>query len=282
MRSVSRVGGRRGAAFATTLLLSVLGPAAVSLAQAHRQTHVSFSIAKNWTAGKHEHFTYGVRNAPKGSVVALQRENGASGPWKTVKTLHAHSGSGSAPALAIGLYGMRVAVLKNGRLVAQHRKTVYVYGDINFSALCNAPEVQWKNNDGGCNQTAAQVGENLFPSAATFEAPGSSSQLAPATNLLVTPATSCRTMTLNYGESNADDQHAGGNMTITQTVVQEHNPLNTNTFPGGTLETTTVKLDGGAFEITDESTYTGSGNLEVLENGTLNCYTANGAVPGNA
>jgi hypothetical protein len=272
--------GWRSAALTAALLLSSLGTAAVALGQAHSRTTVSFSIATKWGAGKGEHFSYGVRNAPKGSALALQRESGTSGPWRTVKQLHSRSGSGTAPALAIGLYGMRVAVIKNGRVVAQKSKTVYVYGDIDFKALCDAPNVQWQNNDGGCNATAAQVGQNLFPSAATFDAPGSSSPSAPATNILVSPSTSCRSMTLQYGESNADDQHAGGNMQITQTVVQEHSAPNTSVFAGGTLQTTTVKLDGGAFEITDESTYTGSGSLEVLENGTLNCYTSDGAVPG--
>jgi hypothetical protein len=187
-----------------------------------------------------------------------------------------------APAEAIGAYNLRVAVLKSGRVLASKVKPIHVYGDINFSALCDAPEAIWNNNDGGCSATTAQVGPYLFQSAVTFDAPGSSSPSAPAVNITVNGPISCRTMTLSYGESNADDQHAGGNMMITQSVIQEKTAPNTTTFPGGAVQTTTIKLDGGAFQITDESTYTGQGSLAVLENGTLNCYTPNGVVPGNA
>jgi hypothetical protein len=274
--------GRRKAAFAGVLLVSVFGTAAAALASAHSRPTVSFTINENQTATKSERFTYAVRHAPSGSVVDLQRERGTSTHWTTIKKLRSRSGSTSAPAEAIGAYTLRVAVLSSGRVLAQKSQPIHVYGDIQFSALCDAPEANWQNNDGGCNATTAQVGPYLFQSAATFDAPGSASKNAPAVNITVNGPISCRTMTLSYGESNADDQHAGGNMMITQSVIQEATPPNTTTFPGGAIQTTTVKLDGGAFQISDESTYTGEGSLAVLENGTLNCYTPNGVVPPGA
>jgi hypothetical protein len=279
MRSVRRVNGRRSVAFAAALLLSILGTAAAALADANARTSVSFTAGTDQTAGKAVRFSYSVRNPPKGSVIDLQRQNNAVGKWTTIKKLRNRSGDTSGPELAIGEYGLRVAVLKNGRLVAQDNKVVFEYGDIQFSALCGADNVTWDNNDGGCNTSAEQIGGNLFSSAATFDASNASNSAE--VNILVTPATSCRTMTLSFGESNADEQRAGGSMMLTQNVVQDKNPEVSTTFAGGTLQSTTIKLDGGAFEISDQSTtYTGSGTLEVLENGTLNCYTSNGVVPG--
>ncbi|MFL5822947.1 MAG: hypothetical protein ACJ764_05840 [Solirubrobacteraceae bacterium] len=265
------------AAFAAVCFVT-LGAAAGACAQAHRTTHVSFVISKNQTADTPEHYTYSVRNAPRGSVIVLQRQRG--GGWKTLRKFTRHSGHGSITQ-SIGEYVLRVAVLKNHHVRAQKQRTVFVYGDIPFSALCDAANVQWGNNDRGCNRSTAQVGARLFPSAATFDAPGSSSPSAPAHNITVTPSTSCRTMHLDYGESNDDVQHAGGETMITQTLIQQNTDPVSVTFPGGAEQSTDFQLDGGPFQITDESNFTGSGSLKVLENGSLNCYTTNGVVPGS-
>jgi hypothetical protein len=123
---------------------------------------------------------------------------------------------------------------------------------------------------------SAQVGNFLFQAAVGFSAEGSYNAGAPNVNLAVSPSTSCRSLHLDYGESNADDQFAGGNMMITQSVVQAHSDPVTTTFLGGALQHSDVALDGGPFQITDESSYTGAGSLQVLVNGSLNCYTSDG------
>jgi hypothetical protein len=253
--------------------------AAVSLAQAHRRPTISsFFISPNQNAGVQLHIRYAVHGVSKGDVIAFQVQ-GSNGRWRTTKKLRDHSGGAEAPGLSIGAYMVRLAVLKNGHALAKSLAPVKVYGDIPLSNICDASNVQWENNDGGCQQQDEQVGQFLFPSVVTFDAPGSTSNTAPQTNVNVTPSTSCRTMDLKYGESNADQQHAGGDITITQTLLQENTPPQSITFPGGTLEETHYKLDGGVWAIQDESTYTGQGSVEVLENGTLNCYTSDGVAP---
>ena len=264
-----------GAAF-----LSILALSAVSIAQARSAVRISFLISTRLTAGNPVHFTYSVRGATRKSVVAFQRR-GAGGQWRTTKTLKSHSGNGVAPALAIGAYDVRLAVLKGGRLQAAQRRDVLVYGDIPLSNLCGASNVEWGNSDGGCDSSTAQVGEFLFQSATYFDAPGSSNATAPAVNLTITPSTSCRSLHLDFGESNADDQHAGGNMMITQSVIQSQTPPSDTSFAGGVLQHIDLALDGGPVQITDESSTAGAGTLEVLENGSLNCYTTNGVVPGS-
>src|SRR5436305_5234837 len=254
---------------AAVALLTILNTTGVGLGLAHRKPSVRFSIAADQTAGNTERFTYGVRNAPHGSTLAFQAKS-VGGSWRTTKKLRSRSGTTDAPALGIDLYTVRVAVLRNGRVLAQKQQTIYVYGDIPLANLCDAPNVEWGNNDGGCSPSTAQVGAFLFQSAATFDAPGSTTPSAPAANLTVTPSTSCRTLHLDYGESNADVQHAGGNTMITQSVIQSNTQPNTVTFPGGALQHTDIKLDGGPFQITDGSTFTGEGSLGVLENGQLN------------
>ena len=261
-------------------VLTVLALSAVSLARARSTPRVSFLVPAQLTAGNQVHFTYSVRGATRKSVVVFQKQ-GAGGQWRTTKTLRNRSGNGAAPALSIGAYAVRLAVLESGRVQAALRRNVLVYGDIPFTNLCDASNVEWGNSDGGCNSSTSEVGQFLFQSAANFDAPGSSNATAPAVNLTITPSTSCRSMHLDYGESNADDQHAGGNMMITQSVIQSQTPPSNTVFSGGALQHLDLKLDGGPVQITDESSTAGTGTLEVLENGTLNCYTTNGVVPGS-
>jgi hypothetical protein len=261
-------------------MLSILVFSAVGLAQARSAPRVSFQISDTLTAGNQVHFTYSVRGAAGKAAVVFQRQ-GAGGQWRTTKTLRSRAGNGVAPALSVGAYNVRVAVLKSGRVQAAQRRVVHVYGDIPFTSLCDASNVEWGNGDGGCSSNTSEVGQFLFQSAANFDAPDSSNAVAPAVNLTITPSTSCRSMHLDFGESNADDQHAGGNMMITQSVIQSQTAPSDTTFSGGVLQHIDLKLDGGPVQITDESSTAGEGTLEVLENGTLNCYTSNGVVPGS-
>ena len=279
MRSVRVGGGVRVGVAGGLVCLAALGLASVSLARAARAPSVSFFIAQSETAGQSLHFTYRVRRATKGSVVDFQVQQG--GGWQTTKKLRSRSGNGTAPALSIGSYTVRLAVLKRGRVQASQTRPVLVYGPVPLSALCNASNAQWQNNAGGCNPSTTEVGQNLFASVVTFQAPASSNPAAPAPNLTVSPVTSCRSLHLDFGESNADNEHAGGNMMITQAVVQSNTAPVSVTFAGGALQHADIKLDGGPFQITDESsTYTGSGSLSVLENGSLDCYTSDGTIPG--
>jgi hypothetical protein len=263
------------------VLLSLLALSAVSLARAERAPRVSFLISAKLTAGNPVRFTYSVRGAPRKAVVVFQRR-AAGGGWRTTKTLRSRSGNGVAPPLSIGDYTVRVAVLKSGRVEAAKRRQVLVYGDIPFTNLCDASNVEWGNSDSGCDSSTSQVGQFLFQSAANFDAPGSSNSTAPALNLTITPSTSCRSLHLDFGESNADAQHAGGSTMITQSVIQSQTPPTDTTFAGGALQHIDLTLDGGPVQITDESSTAGDGTLEVLENGTFNCYTSNGVVPASA
>lgn len=267
------------AAFAAALL-SILALSAVSLAQARSAPRVALLVSAKLTAGNPVHFTYSVRGATRKSVVVFQRK-GAGGQWRTVKTLRRRSGNGVAQAFSIGEYTVRLAVLKRGRVQAQRSQQVFVYGDIPLGNICNASNVEWGNSDAGCASGTSEVGQFLFQSAATFDAPGSSNATAPAVNLTITPSTSCRSMHLDFGESNADNQHAGGSMMISQSVIQSQTPPSDTTFPGGVLQHIDLTLDGGPVQITDESSTAGTGTLKVLENGTLNCYTPDGVVPGS-
>ena len=283
MRSTKMVRGRSAARITVALAaasLSILALSAVSQAQARSTPRVSFLISAKLTAGNPVHFSYSVRGATRQSTVVFQRQ-GSAGQWRTVKTLKRHSGSAAASAFAIGEYSVRLAVLRSGRVQAQRTQQVFVYGDIPFTNICNASNVEWGNSDAGCASGTSEIGQFLFQSAASFDAPGSSNATAPAVNLTITPSTSCRSMHLDFGESNADDQHAGGNMMITQSVIQSHTPPSETTFPGGAVQHLDLTLDGGPVQITDESSTAGTGTLAVLENGTLNCYTADGVVPGS-
>jgi hypothetical protein len=271
------MGARMMAALAAAWL-SMLTVSAVSFARAERAPRVSFSISFKLTAGNPVHFTYSVSGAKRKEVVAFQRR-GASGQWRTTKTLRSRSGNGVAPPLSIGAWMVRVAVLKSGRVEAARRQQVLVYGDIPFANLCDASNVQWGNSDSGCDSSTSQVGQFLFQSAANFDAPGSSNPDAPAVNLTISPSTSCRSMHLDFGESNADNQRSGGNMMITQSVIQSQTQPVDTTFSGGALQHVDLTLDGGPVQIIDESSTAGDGTLQVLENGTLNCYTSNGVVP---
>lgn len=270
---------RAVAAFALTLF-TVLGFATVGAAQAHGRIHVSFLISPNQQAGSDLHFTYNVRGTTKKDTVVFQRQN-QPGNWATIEKLSRRGHNGTAPAMSIDEYVVRVAVRKSHRLqAAATGRTIFVYGQVPFNVLCNAGNVVWGNNDEGCNSSTVQLGEFLFSSEATFQAPGTANNTPATTNLTISPTTSCTSMHLDYGESNNDQEHAGGDMMITQTVLQENTAPVVSTFPGGTAEHIDIKLDGGPVEITDTSSTAGDQTLNVLENGYLNCYTPDGVVPG--
>jgi hypothetical protein len=290
MGSVHVVKGRLGARIAVALVavsVSVLGFSAVSVAATHRAPRVtSFQIASNLSSTGHVHFSYATKNVTRQDKIVFQRK-ATFGGWVTVKTLKNHSGRAVLAPFDIGRYDVRVAILKKNRLQSARVKTVFVYGDIPLKNICNASNVDWGNRDRGCNSTTALMGQFLFSSVVTFDAPGTANNTAPQVNLTIstgdstTDVTSCRMMHLDYGESNSDEQHAGGETMIVQTVSQADTPPVTTTFPGGAEQHTDIKLDGGPVEISDQWSATNEGTLEVLENGTLNCYTTNGVVPGS-
>ena len=263
----------------TALTASLIAGAYVAMpATAGPKPTPTLTIPNNHvTANKPFNVRYSSSHVPRGSTLFLQRQFGSAHVWKNVKRLAGTHGATSAPGVQMGEYGYRVAISKPHKASIYSRgRNVFVYGNIPFTTLCSARNVQWGNFDNGCQSGSAQVGNYLFQAAATFSAEGSYNASAPNVNLAVAPSTSCRALHLDYGESNYDNQFAGGNMMITQIVVQAHSDPVSVTFPGGTLQHTDVALDGGPFQITDESSYTGAGSLSVLVNGSLNCFTSNG------
>jgi hypothetical protein len=77
--------------------------------------------------------------------LVIQRQTGTAKVYRNVTVLvHAPSGSGSLPALALGNYRYRIAVLRKvhrkTKLVASRSAKVAVFGEIALSRLLNGPD----------------------------------------------------------------------------------------------------------------------------------------------
>jgi hypothetical protein len=105
---------------------------------------VSLTLASQATAGAPTVFSYTTAGVPAKAKVVVQRQMGTARHYGTVLTLaHAEQGSGSLPAVGLGKYNVRIAVLAKvrigGRLttvaVAQQPRVLLVFGEVPFSRL---------------------------------------------------------------------------------------------------------------------------------------------------
>lgn len=109
--------------------------ASASLASA--RTTVSLNIPATTDAATATHFTYATHGVPAPDRVVLQRQEGTARTWRTVVGLHrSRAASGTLPALPLGRYRVRIAIVTpRRRVLAERQKTLQVFGDVPFSKL---------------------------------------------------------------------------------------------------------------------------------------------------
>jgi hypothetical protein len=125
--------GRLHLLAATTLALLALG-GANSAAMAAPRSHVSWRLPAS-TAGSPTPFSWSSAHLLPGSVVVVQRPVGTARVWRTVVRLSGVSGTASLPALALGSYRLRLAVIAGRQVLAHQQRVLHVFGPVPLGTL---------------------------------------------------------------------------------------------------------------------------------------------------
>lgn len=86
-------------------------------------------------AGRTSTFSYGAKAVPQHSRIVLQRQEGTAHAWRTMIALKHHTGTGTLKALKMGAYKLRLAVLRQGRVLASRHGTLRVFGQVPLATL---------------------------------------------------------------------------------------------------------------------------------------------------
>ncbi len=197
---------------------------------------VRLQLPSSGNAGAVTPFTYSATGVPRHASVTLERPEGTRHVWQTIASLRAGSHTGSVPALPIGSYSLRVAVLTTKRVrvrrklkvettvAAQATSTIGIFGQVPLTTLLGESSARgvyttptatfpyaFDSYDGQVNYTDLEVKKNP-----------------------------CRSVTLTWveGASYDDSQQSG-----TVTLVQESADPVSATAAGnavGTLSATLV------------------------------------------
>jgi hypothetical protein len=196
------------AACAVAALL-VAVPTEGALARPVTKPALQLILPSQATQGSVTPYSFTAKRVPRADKLVIQRQMGTARAYRTVAALsNVASGTGSLPALQLGVYRFRIAVLS-----ARHGKTVVVatasthlavFGDIPLSTLFAAAAAV-----GGTYTTPTRT----FPWAVQWWVTGSS-----VTQFTENPADShCRSLNLDFV---AESGHLSGD-TVTLTVVQQ-------------------------------------------------------------
>jgi hypothetical protein len=227
---------------------------------AEAKTSVAFALPASGTAATPTPFTYSARGLRGGDRLVLQRQQGSAGHWRTAVKLVAttSAGRGKLPALPLGAYTTRVAVLtKAGRVRAQQTRRIKVYGQVPYSTLFGTA--------GGVYTTPTATFRWVF---ADYAAAITGPIVAVTTN-------PCRSTHVDFvpGNRDAADPNLSATHTGTVTVVQESRDPVSATVPAqanGSLDATLVP--GQAWSL--KGNQTGNILLTFYVNGTASCFSA--------
>lgn len=212
-------------------------------------------------------------NVPKGSTIEVQREFGTANFWRTVLVVQGRSAvSHSIPPLQMGKYEFRVIAIKGHTTEAalSHTKTVFSYGPVSLSNLCNAPNSSggYRIGGSGCAPGTIQVAGKLFQYAFI----GNYNALRPPNTgaIMSFSATTCDSISLQFSLGQGQ-QASAGDVAFAE-VVQTKSDLQSASAPLGTVGTLNASLDGGPFNINNSAT---NGD-EVYWAGSAMCWSATG------
>ncbi len=125
-------------------LLTTLGFTALvqTPTQAKGTPAVSWSFVEDDVNSNEEpSLTYKVSGSPRGSKVVVQRIAGTARVWTTIKAVpRVASGSATLPAVPMGKHLYRIAILKDGEVLAAARRPLRSYGQVRVNKLLSANE----------------------------------------------------------------------------------------------------------------------------------------------
>ena len=259
-----------GSATAGALALTVAAPAAASptAPQASSRPRVTLEFKNAHISSKaHPVVEYGSARLPSGSKLELQRQFGSRRVWRTVMQLKGRSGTATAPTAPQGKYGYRVQADRTRRLVATSpTHDLYSYARIPLANICNDSDstssVQFSSD---CQSHTVQIGTSVFTWILNDNPPAPPNY---DTDVTFGAKTSCRTMTLQWGE---DNNSASGDTVGIQIVQSDADPQSSSAG-FGQIATYTFSLSGGPWDMNLSST---DDDGEYV-NGHLSCWSASG------
>jgi hypothetical protein len=233
----------------------------VDPATAGPRPSVKFSFPASATAGARIPFTWQAGKVPAGARVVLQRKVGTARVWKTVLSLSGHSGSANAPALPLGAYQLKIAVVaKRGRIVGQRSRTLHVFGLVPLGTLVKGLSVWGSGTHTTANYTfnyvAAWGGSGSIP---MFTVAGTQN--------------TCRSVHLDF-DSNGEARTAD---TAAVSVVQQaaDPQLSEPASAGVATGSLDAKVAPGQSWAVNVLHPSGTGtNLVVYVNGVASCFSA--------
>lgn len=142
-------------------------------ALASQRPTINFRLTANGQSGVATEFTYSVQDVPLRASFVLQRAEGTGGVWRTIEKLQPGNGSGTVPALGIGTWRVRLAVLvvrnRHSVAIAQAVHSLNVFGVVSLPQLLGTPvgsvtipnsvySYAFDTYDGAVNYVALAVG----------------------------------------------------------------------------------------------------------------------------
>jgi hypothetical protein len=119
-----------------------------SASPALAKPHITLTVPAG-NAGTRTAATYAVRGVRVGERLVLQRRQGTKRVWRTAARLRRRSGTARVPALPLGRYTVRVAVLSaRGHVVAERRRTLRVFGEVPFAKLLGSSDGVFTTSSG--------------------------------------------------------------------------------------------------------------------------------------
>jgi hypothetical protein len=242
-------------------------PAATAAA---RGLHVTLAVPAQATAGNPISVGYTSVGLPRHAKLVVQRQMGTARVWKTVAVLTPKRlARADLPALPLGRYHVRIAVLSGRQVIPDPAANLNVYGTVSLATLCNNSSVTVNQNyPCAAGNTSTQVGGNVFSYVAYG---GSYGDSYPAFHDSIDfPATSCRSISLVFGLPN--DNASPGDSAYLEVVTATMDPQPAGAAYGS-LGVLNAALDGRPWDIDNSST---NGEDPVAVNGTASCDSATG------
>jgi hypothetical protein len=251
-----------------TASITMLAP---SVSEALARPHVALDMPASTEAGATPTFTWAVAGRPTGTRIVFQRAMGSGRIFRTVRVLHANTGSGALPHYALGLYTFRIAVTgSRRRLVARSTaRTLRVYGNVPLSALCTSLTFA-DNFFFGCSTGASQASGHVFEYVAKMAMDNEGGK----TTAITSPRTTCRSVALQFVGGVESESYV---KSYTVALLQTSLDAVQVTGAPGQLEELKANLDGGAWQLTTQADRPyGAGALTLFVGGTASCYSSSG------
>jgi hypothetical protein len=257
------------------LWASALAPGAQAASSFHGTLSLHLTSA-HVTAGTPIDASISFSGLPTRTSIVVERQFGTAKVERSVGRYSVpDSGTKNVvlPSVPLGSYKY-VAVVEDGKKILARTgpQSLYSYGDVSLTTLCNAPKVETNGGGAVCTPGTVQVGSNLF----NYEIMVNETNYQPPQygTVLNFPRTSCRSLTLTYAASGPDTL---ASETASVEIVQTSLDPVLSSAPDATLQTFTASLDGGPWDWEYNATISENYYSNyVYYTGSASCWSASG------